>query len=1083
MNYKKIILRFYLLTGVFFLCILNDVFSQNLVKNPGFETGLLTPFWRNYSMELSPSSSNDANNVFEGEFCAKLESGNVYFYQPVNLEPNTTYKISVAIKTESGDSILFGVSNVYSEGGESIYFLNDTNYETVSLTFTTDESPGNQPNIYIWKDVESGIVWADNFVMIIIPEIIQPKPPGGFDTFYVSLQGNDLNTGLSPEHSWQTINKINSVDFGPGDQILFKGGDTFNGTIVLNKDDYGTSDNKVQFGSYGTGRAIINAQTGSGLIAYDCDNISIKNLNFTGAGPLTGNTGNGITFSYCSDIIIDSVEVSGFQHSGLMINNIGENYQITNINAHDNGYAGIYLSGMDKPLLSNIYIGYCTADNNPGDPTVLNNHSGNGIFAYNASNLIIEYCKASNNGWNMPRTGNGPGGIWVAEVDSAIIQYCISHDNKTSIGGQDGLGFDLDGGTTNSIIQYCLSYNNWGAGYGIFQYNGATDWSNNTVRYCISENDGNTSAKGSVYFWNGSGNINKFQGFEFYNNVVYNANGPALAFLDHKNLNFNFRNNIFISKESSVYNGINGENFQGNCWYSLNGEFYLNSAIDFNTWAQTSNQEILNSQIVGMYANPRFINPGSSNLTNPLLLATVEDYKVEESSVVIDKGLDLELLFDIVPGTRDYFGNTLNPHQYFDMGIYQYLDKQFISFIPGWNIMSSAVEPSNPDLESVLQSMISENSLIKVQDEEGNSLEYLSILGDWNNNIGNMALTEGYKVKVSKNDTVEICGPMVKYPYPILLKLGWNIIGYPQTIAFDGLEVMKQLIDKGVLIKVQDETGSSIEYLSIHGEWTNNIGDFKEGEGYKVKVSADDTLWITSSYPKSNKITPKIINTTHFQPVFEGNGIDHMNIYLFGLPFCSLQAGDELAVFDGLNCVGAVKLMPHHLRNNFVSIVVSAKDNQGMNGFIQGNLFTLKLWNSKQNREYILEPEIVKGTSTFAKHETTIASLENYAVTVLEGQAGFNQPEINCYPNPFSEEVNIEIKLAKDSEIQVEVLNQLGQRVKTLATERILNNGTHLLKWNGKNTANQQVSSGIYMIRIMIGSEISFKKIIYSKVE
>ena len=37
-------------------------------------------------------------------------------------------------------------------------------------------------------------------------------------------------------------------------------------------------------GSYGTGRAIINAQTGSGFIAYDCNNISLKNLNFIGDG-------------------------------------------------------------------------------------------------------------------------------------------------------------------------------------------------------------------------------------------------------------------------------------------------------------------------------------------------------------------------------------------------------------------------------------------------------------------------------------------------------------------------------------------------------------------------------------------------------------------------------------------------------------------------------------------------------------------------------------------------------------------------------------------------------------------------------
>ncbi len=397
------------------------------------------------------------------------------------MEPCTTYKISVAIKTESGDSILFGVSNVNNEGGKSIYFLSDTNYETVSLSFTTGESPGNKPNIYVWKKNGTGVVWVDDIVMTIEPHVNQPKPPGGFGSFYLSPRGNDSNTGTSPDQAWQTIDKINSRDFGPGDEILFEGGQTFNGTIVLNMDDYGSLNNKVHFDSYGTGRAIINAQKGSGLIAYDCNNISIKNLNFIGDGRKSGNTGNGIIFSYCSEMIIDSVEVSGFQHSGLMVNNMGENYQITNVNAHDNGYAGIYVSGMDKTLLSNIYIGFCTAYNNPGDPTVLDNHSGNGIFAYNSSNLTIEYCKASNNGGDMPWNQNGPGGIWVAEADNILIQYCISSGNKTSAGAMDGLGFDLDGGTTNSVIQYCISYNNQGAGYGIFQYAGATEWKNNTV--------------------------------------------------------------------------------------------------------------------------------------------------------------------------------------------------------------------------------------------------------------------------------------------------------------------------------------------------------------------------------------------------------------------------------------------------------------------------------------------------------------------------------------------------------------------------------------------------------------------------
>ena len=1078
MNHRKDILRISLLSVLISSLTISHAISQNLVKYPGFETGVFSPFWGFHVENEFSSIVIDNNIVNSGTSSAKLTGVRVLLYQPFNFEPNTTYKLSASIKTESGEIAKLGAKEF--GGIEVSKDFNDTNFKTDSLEFTTNGNPGNNPQIYVWKPNGSGSVWVDDVKLTAVTTIPVADEPGGLGTYYVSLSGNDNNSGTSQVTAWRTINKVNSKDFAPGDKILFDGGSTFAGNIRFKTNDSGTTDNYIHLGSYGTGRATIDPGSGSGFIATDCEYISIKNLNFIGVGRNAGNSGNGVNFSYCSNILVDSVEISGFQHSGLTARNVGTNYRFTNVNAHDNGYAGIFISGIDKTSLSNIYIGYCIADNNPGDPTVLDNHSGNGIFAFNANNVTIEYCMASNNGREMPWNGNGPGGIWVAEVDSAIIQYCISHDNKTPEGAKDGLGFDLDGGTTNSVIQYCLSYNNQGAGYGIFQYNGATDWSNNIVRYCISENDGNTSAKGSVYFWNGSGQNEQFQGFEFYNNVVYNTNGPALAFLDHKNLNFNFRNNIFVSKSGKVYDGIAGENFQGNCWYSLINSNYFQDSINFQQWAQDGSQEMLIGEIVGMYANPMLINPGNSTLTDPRMLSSVDDYKLQEGSAAIDAGLDLETLFIINPGQQDYFGNFLQQGQAFDMGVYQNLDKQVINFTNGWNIMSANSFPSNPDIESVFQPLISNGSLIKIQDETGNSFEDLGIYGDWMNNIGDIALTEGYKVKVNANDSIEFYGPTVDFPFAIPLKTGWNIISYPHSQAFDGLEVVQELIDRNTLIKVQDESGSSIEDLGIYGNWTNNIGNFLAGKGYKVKVSADDTLWIYSSYPKSNTIKPELFRTTHFQPVFEGNGIDHMNIYLFDLPLNDLMSGDELAVFDGVKCVGSVKLMPHHLRSNFVSIVVSAKDNQGMNGFTQGNSITLKLWNSQQNREIVLEPEILKGTSTFAKNETTFASLEKYVITGLEEISGSNDTEINCYPNPFSDELTIEIILGTDSEVFGEVLNQLGQQVNMLKTGKKMNKGNHHLKWNGKNSANQSVSAGIYYIKMIVGDEIFFKKVVYN---
>ncbi len=1077
MNFLNIIFKSCLICVILYSCLFSTVYSQNLIKNPGFESGTISPPWSKWFGDENSSITVDTNNVYSGNFCAKLTGPQTYLFQLISFEPNTTYKLSATIKTELGDTIYLGANDF---GGNPVSkVFNSTNFKTDTLTFTTDVNLGNSPKIYIWKPNWTGSIWVDDVVLTADTTGKIPDEPGGLGTYYVSQSGNDLNSGTSPAEAWQTIEKVNRIDFEHGDRVLFEGNQTFIGNIRFRESDSGIAGNKVAIGSYGTGRATIDAKSGSGLTVLDCQFLVIKNINFKGDGRKTGNLGNGIIFNYCSEIIVDSVEIQGFRHSGLRVLNTGSNYRLTNIYSHNNGYAGIHVSGIDKLSLSNIYIGNCVADNNPGDPSVTDNHSGNGIFVFNAKKILIEYCKASNNGWDMPRTGNGPGGIWVAEVDSAIIQHCISHDNKTSPGGLDGLGFDFDGGTTNSVIQYCLSYNNQGAGFGIFQYNGATDWKNNTIRYCVSENDGNVSAKGSILIWNGSLNANKFKGLEFYNNVVYNENGPALAFTNHSNFDFNFRNNIFISKAQSVYNGINNENFQANCWYSVNDSSY--TVDDFNQWAVAANKEMFNGEIVGKYGNPLFINPGNSTLTDPRQLTYTDDYKVNKGSLVTDAGLDLSAIFSINPGERDFYGNPLINGVSVDMGIFEsppQKQQQDVIFNAGWNIFSVNAELDSTNFSYIANPLIQKSSLVKIQDQSGNSLEDWGIFGGWINNIGNIRLEEGYKVKVIVKDSLSVIGTGTQYPFAIPLRKGWNIVGYPQTSSFDGMEnIVKQLIDGNILVKVQDDRGNSIEDWGIFGGWQNNIGDFVPGKGYKIKVISEDTLWINESYTKSTVFKNEKKAITHFQPIFEGNGVDHMNINLVRLPVNIFQANDELAVYDGENCVGAITLMPHHLASQTVSIAVSANDFNGMKGFTEGNPVTLKFWNSADNHEFILETEVLKGNSTFTKHETTFLSLEKLSLTRSENVKSV-EPEINCFPNPFSDETTLEINLKTSAMVEVEVFDQLGQKTGLLLDKTQLTGGIHKINWNGENSSNRNIAPGIYYIRITVDQKSFFKKVV-----
>jgi parallel beta-helix repeat protein len=70
-------------------------------------------------------------------------------------------------------------------------------------------------------------------------------------TYYFSNTGNDLNDGLSADTCWQSIKKLNSISLQAGDQILFKCGDHFRGSLNINIS--GTPENPIRIGSYGEG--------------------------------------------------------------------------------------------------------------------------------------------------------------------------------------------------------------------------------------------------------------------------------------------------------------------------------------------------------------------------------------------------------------------------------------------------------------------------------------------------------------------------------------------------------------------------------------------------------------------------------------------------------------------------------------------------------------------------------------------------------------------------------------------------------------------------------------------------------------
>ncbi|MFO7932664.1 MAG: hypothetical protein R6U78_01175, partial [Bacteroidales bacterium] len=137
--------------------------------------------------------------------------------------------------------------------------------------------------------------------------------------YYISPEGDDSRSGRSPSRAWRSIDRVNAHDFEPGDEILFKGNEVFEGTILLTSEDAGNRNNRIIISSYGEGRATILGNLEEGLKADSCHFLTVESLEFAGAGRKKGNTADGVLITSSDGIILNDLDAHGFQHSGVHV--------------------------------------------------------------------------------------------------------------------------------------------------------------------------------------------------------------------------------------------------------------------------------------------------------------------------------------------------------------------------------------------------------------------------------------------------------------------------------------------------------------------------------------------------------------------------------------------------------------------------------------------------------------------------------------------------------------------------------------------------------------------------------------------
>ncbi len=83
-------------------------------------------------------------------------------------------------------------------------------------------------------------------------------------------------------------------------------------------------------------------------------------------------------------------------------------------------------------------------------------------------------------------------------------------------------------------------------------------------------------------------------------------------------------------------------------------------------------QETFNGSPVGETIEPRLVNPGGGGtIGDPTQLSTLDAYRLQPDSPLVNRGGDLRSLFGIDTGVRDFYGSSLPQRGAYDVGAHE----------------------------------------------------------------------------------------------------------------------------------------------------------------------------------------------------------------------------------------------------------------------------------------------------------------------------------------------------------------------------------------------------------------------------
>ena len=526
--------------------------------------------------------------------------------------------------------------------------------------------------------------------------------------YYVATGGDNGATGLVG-FPWETVAKVNTVDFANGDTISFNQGNTWQEQLTLNGIT-SPSGKTVTIDAYGSGAApwIKGGAKDSGTPIVKIDNtgldLIIQNMDFSGQEWTNGGYKGSVQLDNLADITIDNVTWDGTYvdsrsdwATALEIDNPSGTVEVKNCTIKNYGHSDNWDSpGSPTQTSSTDYLGIWL---NSADGTY--SIHDNTIYAIQADGLQIQRSTGTGSVYNNEIYNCGENSI--DNKGSSNITYYNNHFYRSDYTGIHGSGTasmlqligDATGGNGSASIvirdnifgatdQYALRLsglsgynvsspqvyrNKFGVAKRVFHI------TNYVTGAEIHHNWGVSWTEYLLYSENGAGTA-----FKFYFNSFYHSTGDiAESIYLTKSNSDDFSSNIIRVEDANAYI-FKWTNAVGNGPIFSKPNMFYNSANagDILSWEGTGYD---NSEMAGWntaasaadtYEDPTFTSTSDLTLVvgspaiddadlSALTLTTMDDHSLHPDSIWTFGAFDILTAAQSDHGANDELGAFVYP--------------------------------------------------------------------------------------------------------------------------------------------------------------------------------------------------------------------------------------------------------------------------------------------------------------------------------------------------------------------------------------------------------------------------------------